>query len=243
MHTEYFCVAYLRKNTANKLFSLFIISFYTQRAVKTSTENKKLFSEPFAEHIFGRYFFVITSAFRQIKLWRLFSREILRIGVGFFRFHLWSTNFVETTRGEHDLAAMEQNFCISVPIFNEDVYTSLHVESCLTLYWKKFTYLHHWQTILLHQSPSNQPGRAVEFWTPWPLTLVPSLLVRIKEALNFYVTIFSEVGYVINSWIKCALHFTYKYVTSWPILFRKFYAIFTNNPEFKIKKRQCSSLQ
>ena len=26
---------------------------------------------------------------------------------------------------EHDLAAMEQNFCTSVPIFNEDVYTSL----------------------------------------------------------------------------------------------------------------------
>ena len=183
---------------------------------------------------------MITSAFRQIKLWRLFSREILRIEVGFFRFHLWSTNFVETTR-EHDLAAMEQNFCISVPIFNEDVYTSLHVESCLTLYRKKFTYLHHWHTALLHQSPSNQPGRAVEFWTPWPLTLVSSLLVRIKEALNFYVTIFSEVGYVINSWIKCALHFTYKYVTSWPILFRKFYAIFRKNPEFK--KRNVSAVR
>ena len=159
MHTEYFCVAYLRKNTANKLFSLFIISFYTQRAVKTSTENKKLFSEPFAEHIFGRYFFVITSAFRQIKLWRLFPREILRIRVGFFCFHLWSTNFVETTRGEHDLAAMEQNFCISVPIFNEDVYTSLHVESCLTLYRKKFTYIIGRQHYCTNHHPINQGGQ------------------------------------------------------------------------------------
>ena len=45
--------------------------------------------------------------------------------------------------------------------------------------------------------------------------IVPSLLVRIKAALDFCVTIFSEVSRsVINSWIKCALHFTYS-ISTW----------------------------
>ena len=63
---------------------------------------------------------------------------------------------------EHDLAAMEQNFCTSVPIFNEDVYTSLSfIWVCIGkfCFWKTWDWT--WlNLILLCPLPSckNQSG-------------------------------------------------------------------------------------
>ena len=87
-------------------------------------------------------FFVFTSAFQTNQIIEIIFawNPAYRLGCkDSYVFNLWSTNFKRPTR-EHDLAAREQNFCTSVPIFNEDVYTSLSYITyniCLSLYFEK----------------------------------------------------------------------------------------------------------